>query len=100
VLPADDEFMVLQYADNGTARVFTVDPLSGTVTVKQGTAAISDVARVNYQGAPPMVCPHVDVDIYSVDVVGGIGVPTAGLNAGDLTNSWNASYWPRYLTVQ
>jgi hypothetical protein len=100
VLPADDEFMVLQYADNGTARVFTVDPLSGTVTVKQAGVASSDVARVNYQGAPPMVCPHVDVDIYSVDVVGGIGVPTAGLNAGDLTNSWNASYWPRYLTVQ
>jgi hypothetical protein len=97
-LPADDTLMALQYADGGTARTFTADPYTGRVVVQQAGAAVSDTARVQFQGAPPNVVPGVDVTLCAMTVYGGLG---KGSNAvvSVMPASFTAVYWPRYLTV-
>lgn len=97
-LPADDTFMAMQYADGGTARTFTADPYTGRVVVQQAGVAVSDAARVQYQGAPPNVVPGVDVTLCAANVNGGLGKGTAA-TVTSLPATFTAAYWPRYLTV-
>jgi hypothetical protein len=97
-LPADDTFMAMQYADGGTARTFTADPYTGRVVVQQAGVAVSDAARIQYQGAPPNVVPGVDVTLCAVTIGGGLGKGT-GAVVTTLPATFTAAYWPRYLTV-
>lgn len=98
-VPADDTLMVLQYADAGTARTFTVDPYTGQVVVQQGGVAVSDTPRVQAQGSPPYVVPGVDVGLVAFTTYGGLGQAPPQPGTGILPASFTGKYWPRYLTV-
>lgn len=100
-IPADTSILALMAWSNVAGRKFIADPESGQVLTRSSADVnVPDMALTRMVGQCPIVSPINDTMLYAFCSVGPTSSsPSNAYLAAMLPASFDAAYWPRYLTV-